>query len=149
VVLEGGTGTSILTGTQVYSPTLTFTPETGAEVGQSDTVTFDSVSPYFSNSTVDLSLTGPGVPPPGTSYTLIPASSAIDPGTDGLVVDSDGEITGGLSIASDSSFSNGYLYVNKDDIDFEAVPEPSLGVMLAGGLGLLLFRSWRRGPRSA
>ncbi len=113
-------------------------------------------------STVTLNVVGAGTIANNTSYILMTDSAGFA-GT-GLTFVGGGSdvgssttdvITGGLSIASNTYFgtsgtyANSYLFLtdNGDQIDVMAVasvPEPSTWAMLAGGLALMIFWSWRR-----
>lgn len=82
----------------------------------------------------------------------------IDAASDGLTIGSNGQITGGLSIAPTAAFGasvngyttgpcvNSYLFLDGNAIDVEVVPEPQTLTLLAAGLALatLLRRRVRR-----
>jgi autotransporter-associated beta strand protein len=113
-------------------------------------------------STVTLNVVGAGTIANNTSYVLMTDLAGFS--STGLTFVGGGSdagssttdvITGGLTIASNSYFgpsgtyANSYLFLtdNGDQIDVmtvASVPEPSTWAMLAGGLALMVFWSWRR-----
>ena len=112
----------------------------------------------FSNTTLTLNLTNSSIVAPNTPYVLITDSAGFNPATDGLTIGSNGQITGGLSIAANTFFgtpSNGYttgfyngsylfLTDGGTEIDVEVVPEPSTWAMILGGLALLILIQRRK-----
>ena len=138
------------------SANLIFNLGAGATQGKSNTLNLGATPITFSNTTLTLNLVGSGIIQADTSYTLITTSGPINPTADGLILGTNGQIIGGLSIADStffgassdayaSGFYNGsYLYVSGDNIDVEVVPEPGTWTMLLGGLGLLALMHARR-----
>ena len=138
---------------------LTFNLGVGATQGESNTLNLGATPVTFNNVTLTLNIVGAGIIQADTSYLLITTDSLIDPAADGLTVGANGQITGGLTIATTSVFgnsTNGYssgfyngshLYVSGDNIYIEVAPEPSTWAMLLGGAGLLFF--WQKRARRA
>jgi T5SS/PEP-CTERM-associated repeat protein/autotransporter-associated beta strand protein len=140
----------------ITNANLTFNLGVGATQGESNTLNLGATSVTLSDVTLTLNIVGSGIISYDTSYTLITTSGPINPGAYGLTVGSNGQITGGLSIASNGGFtqsSNGYsggfydgsyLAVRGNNIDLIVTPEPTTWAMLVGGLGLLALGCRRR-----
>jgi hypothetical protein len=144
------TGTLVLTGktaSTFSNSQLYFHLGSGASQGESNLLDLGDTPVTFDNSEILFSVVGEEEIQPNTRYTLITMDDVIDPTALGLTVNDDGVITGGLTLAeagldgalAAGPYADSYLLVDGDSIDLEIVPEPSIWILLAGGVSLLVF----------
>jgi hypothetical protein len=159
-----GTGTDTTSGltlegsgaNSITNTTLSFNIA-AATVNQANVLNVGTSTITFSNSTLALNVSGTGVIPAFSSYTLIAGTGSSQYNGLGLTEESkDGTmfdvVTSGLGLSWSPALANtwyatnSFLYLNTaggvDDIDVEVVPEPGTWALMLGGLAMLVF--WQR-----
>jgi len=145
-------GANTITNTQLNFNFSASTP------GQSNTLNVGSSGLTFgSNVTLALNMTGVGVLPAYSAFTLIDGTSNGQYGGLGTNIEiingiSYDVITSGLSLSFSPSVANtwyaahSFLYLDNGDIDVSVVPEPGTWALMLGGLAALLV--WQRRKKS-
>ncbi len=134
------------TASTITNSTLQFNLGVGVTAGESNLLNLGATPVTFTNTGVLLSQLGSGTIATGTVFTLMTFDNPVDAAADGLTLGNNGQITGGLSIdsnsnfgASDNGYSSGtyagsYLYIDGNDIDVAVVPEPDARALLLAAL---------------
>jgi fibronectin-binding autotransporter adhesin len=141
-----GSGSNSITNTQLNFNLSVTTP------GQANVLQVGSSSIAFSNTTLELNMSGVGVVATNTGYELIAGLSNSQYSGFSTFINSLNQIEivsgGGLNFnfvgqpANSWYQANSYLIESNGDIDVVVVPEPGTWAMMLGGLGVLLF--WQR-----